>query len=96
MAAKVSVKSYALVWIALMALLAATWGFSNLDLKAFNIVVALSIALAKLFLILLFFMHLKYSTTLVWVFAGAGFLSLFIMFDLVMTDYLTRGFSWSQ
>ena len=96
MAAKVSVKSYALVWIALMALLAATWGFSNLDLKAFNIVVALSIALAKMFLILLFFMHLKYSTKLVWVFAGAGFLWLFIMFDLVMTDYLTRGFSWSQ
>ena len=79
-----------------MALLGTTWGFSKLNLSPFNLVIALSIAVVKMLLIMLFFMNLKYSPKLVWLFAGAGFVWLFIMFDLVMSDYLTRTFRWSQ
>jgi len=44
-------------------------------------------------LILLFFMHLRDSKPIIWVFAGAGFFWLGIMFALALSDYLTRGWS---
>jgi len=96
MNALVSKTKYAAVWLALLVLLFATWGFSRLDLKSFNIVVAMTIALAKMLLIMLYFMHLRYSERLIWIFAGLGFIWLVIFVDLTLSDYLTRGFSWSQ
>jgi hypothetical protein len=39
---------------------------------------------------------MRYSRRLLWVFVCAGFLWLLIMIELTMSDYLTRGFSWSQ
>lgn len=44
----------------------------------------------KAALILLFFMHIRYSTPLIWLVAGAGFLWLAILFGLTFADYLTR------
>jgi cytochrome c oxidase subunit 4 len=96
MSAIVSRKTYTLVWIILLGLLFATWAFSKVDLKSFNIVIALSIAFAKMLLILIFFMHARYSERLVWVIAGAGFVWLFIFMELTLSDYLTRGYSWSR
>ncbi|MDQ6655824.1 MAG: cytochrome C oxidase subunit IV family protein [Verrucomicrobiota bacterium] len=81
-------------WIngfALLGFLALTIGAAYIDLGPFNTVVALLISLAKASLILLFFMHLRYSRPLVWVVAGAGFFWLGIMLVLAMNDYLTRG-----
>jgi cytochrome c oxidase subunit IV len=54
------------------------------------VAVALLIALIKSLLILLYFMHVKFSAKMVYAFAGAGFLWLGIMFTLVLSDYLTR------
>jgi cytochrome c oxidase subunit 4 len=48
------------------------------------------IAIAKGVLILLFFMHVKFSSRQAVVFAGAGFLWLCILLVLTMSDYLTR------
>jgi cytochrome c oxidase subunit 4 len=42
-------------------------------------------------LVLLYFMHLRYSSKLTWLFAGAGFVWLLIMIGLMMTDYISRG-----
>jgi len=42
-------------------------------------------------LVILFFMHVKYSPRLLWVFVAAGFIWLAIMIDLTLSDYLTRG-----
>ena len=83
-------KVYVRIWVALLALLALTWGLAQLDLGAFNIVAALSIAVLKMLLVILFFMHVRHNTRLTWVFVAAGFIWLGIMLDLTMGDYLTR------
>ena len=42
-------------------------------------------------LIVLIFMHVRYSDRLTWVFAGAPFLWLAILIVLTLNDYFTRG-----
>jgi cytochrome c oxidase subunit 4 len=79
------------VWAVLLVLLVMTWGVAKFDLGQWNIVAAMTIAIAKLLLVILIFMHVRYSTKLIWVFVAAGFFWLFIMLTLTMGDYLTRG-----
>lgn len=78
------------IWLALLVLLALTWGGAQVNLGPFNTVVALAIALAKMFLVLLFFMHVRFSRRITWIFVAAGFIWLAIMIDLTLSDYLTR------
>ena len=75
---------------ALMALLALTVGLAYVDLGPFNLPVALLIAAAKGVLIVLFFMHVKYSHRLTWVFAAASLLWLTILLALTLVDFLSR------
>jgi cytochrome c oxidase subunit 4 len=84
-------KTYFVVWAILMVLLFATWGFAEIDLRPFNAIIAMTIAVIKMLLIILYFMHVRYSNRLTWVFAGAGFLWLGIMILLTLNDYFTRG-----
>ena len=86
----VPIKIYLLVFAALMIGTAATVGVASIDLGGLNIVVALSIAVIKATLVALFFMHLRYSNHLNWVFAGAAILWLVILIGLTMSDFLTR------
>lgn len=79
------------IWLTLLVLLFATWGAAQFDLGSFNIVAALAIAVAKMLLVILFFMHVRYTTRLTWLFVAAGFLWLLIMITLTLGDYLTRG-----
>ena len=60
------------------------------DLGRLNTVVALTIAVVKATLVVLFFMHVKYGTRLTWVVVLASIFWLGIMFVLTMSDYLTR------
>lgn len=62
-----------------------------LDLGVLNNIVMLLIASVKALLVILFFMHVRWSTRLTWVVAASGFVWLIILFGLTMTDYLTRG-----
>jgi len=62
------------------------------DLGAFNIVAALAIAVLKATLVVLFFMHVKYSTRLTWAVVVGSIFWLGILLVLTMGDYLTR--SW--
>ena len=62
-----------------------------IDLGALNNVVMLTIACIKALLVILFFMHVRWSTRLTWVVAASGFFWLLILFGLTMQDYLTRG-----
>ena len=55
-----------------------------------NLLLALTIAVAKMMLIILFFMHVKYSSKLTWVFVGSSLFWLVIMFTLTLCDYFTR------
>jgi cytochrome c oxidase subunit 4 len=61
------------------------------DLGALNNIVMLLIASVKALLVILFFMHVRWSTRLTWVVAASGFVWLIILFGLTMTDYLSRG-----
>ncbi len=83
-------KTYFLVGWALFALFLLTVGAAYIDLGPFNIVVAMTIAIVKAVLVILFFMHVRYGSKVTWVFAGAGFFWLLILFILTMSDYLTR------
>jgi cytochrome c oxidase subunit 4 len=55
-----------------------------------NTLVALLIAFTKMTFVVLFFMHVRWSSRLVWLSAVAGFFWLAIMFAYTMQDYLTR------
>lgn len=83
--------SYIVVFLALMVGTAITVGVTYVDLGAFNLTVALAIAVTKAMLVILYFMHLKYSPKLIKVTFGAGFFFFFIMIVITLSDYLTRG-----
>ncbi|HMJ06913.1 MAG TPA: cytochrome C oxidase subunit IV family protein [Chthoniobacterales bacterium] len=86
-----SARAYTFTGLALLALLALTIGVAYVDLGPLNTAVAMAISLAKGALIILFFMHVRYSRPILWLFVGAGFFWLGIMFVLALSDYMTRG-----
>jgi cytochrome c oxidase subunit 4 len=87
----VSLKTYSLVFAALLVLTALTTGVAFIDLGGhFNGVVALAIAAGKAVLVALYFMHLRHGSRLSWIFAGAGFFWLVILITLTLSDALTR------
>ena len=61
------------------------------DLGPLNNVVMLTIACVKALFVVLFFMHVRWSTRLTWLVVASGFFWLLILFGLTMSDYLTRG-----
>jgi cytochrome c oxidase subunit 4 len=82
---------YCWVYGALLALTLLTIGVAYLDLGPLNVVVALGIAIGKTLLVMLFFMHLRYSSRLTWVIAGAGVFWLAYLLIFTLSDYFTRG-----
>jgi cytochrome c oxidase subunit 4 len=86
------ISMYVGIWAALMLGTGITVFAATLELHVFNIVLALVIATIKGTLVVLFFMHLRYSTKLTMVTVVAAIFFLIILFSLSMTDYLTR--SW--
>ena len=60
------------------------------DLGRANVFIALSIAVVKATLVVLFFMHVRWSSRLTMVFVVVGLFWLFIMVSLTLSDYLTR------
>ena len=61
------------------------------DLGPLNNVLMLGIAITKALLVVLYFMHVRWSTRLTWLVVASGFFWLLILFGLTMNDYLTRG-----
>ena len=84
-------KIYYLIFGVLLVLTALTVAVAYLDLGALNAVVAMTIACAKATLIVLYFMHARYGSRLVWVFLGAGVMWLGVLIALTMSDYVGRG-----
>ena len=85
------IRVYLGVFAALIVLAVATVGFAYLDLGPLNNVVAMGIAIAKMVLIMLYFMHLRYSSRLTQIFAVIGFAFLVILVAFTLSDYFTRG-----
>ena len=67
-----SAKTYTLVFLALLALTAITTAVAYVDLGHFSVVVALAIAVLKMLLVALFFMHLRHSTMLTRIVCSCG------------------------
>ena len=86
----VSVRTYLVIFAALMALLVVTVVAAFLPFGNFGIVIALGIATVKAVLVILYFMHVKYASPLVKIFVIAGFVWFFIALGLTFSDYLTR------
>ena len=82
---------YFTIFGSLMILTAITVGVAFINLGAFNFPVAISIAIIKATLVILFFMHVMYSSRLTKLIIGTGFFFLGILFVLTLTDYLSRG-----
>jgi cytochrome c oxidase subunit 4 len=87
-----SVGNYILVFMALLVLAALTTGIAYVDLGPFNTVIALAIAVVKMSLIGLFFMHLWSSPGLTRIVVLAGFFWLALMVSFTLADVFTR--SW--
>ncbi len=86
-----SPKIYYYVFAALIFLTLVTTGVAYVDLGPFSVAVALAIAVAKMLLVALFFMHVRYSSVLTKIVVGGGLVWLGILVTLSMADYVTRG-----
>jgi cytochrome c oxidase subunit 4 len=86
----VPVGTYLGIFLALIAMTGITTGVAYIDLGPANTVVALAIAVVKMLLVVLFFMHVKYSPGLTRLVIVAGFFWLAIMVAMTLSDELTR------
>ncbi|NDQ58592.1 MAG: hypothetical protein GZ088_16110 [Acidipila sp.] len=81
---------YIAIFVALLALTGITTAVAFVDLGRWNTVVALAIAVSKMALVILYFMHLRYSANLTRIVLLASFLWLSILISLTLSDFLTR------
>lgn len=82
---------YWAVFLALVVGTIVTVWTATMDLGHLNVIVALVIASVKALLVILYFMHVKYSSKMVWLFAGAGFFWVVMMILFTMQDFVSRG-----
>ncbi|MEP6538134.1 MAG: cytochrome C oxidase subunit IV family protein [Bryobacteraceae bacterium] len=87
----VSVKVYATVFVVLLALTFTTVAVSKLELGEFNFIVAITIAVIKAMLVILFFMDVRRASSLTKLFVGAGLFWLAILLVFLLSDYFSRG-----
>ena len=90
---KSSLVAYFAVFFALMIFTTLTVAASRVDLGAWNTAVALAIAVVKMTLVILWFMHVIHSPRLTWIVVVASFLWLGVLFVLTFSDYLTRAWN---
>ena len=86
----VSPRIYAVILGALLLGTYLTVQAAKIDLGPWNIVLAIFIACVKMTLVILFFMHGKYSPRRTQLVIISGFFWLAIMLGLTLTDYKTR------
>jgi cytochrome c oxidase subunit 4 len=100
----VSPITYLLILCTLLVATGATVWASFIDLGEWHIapgltlfwnpVVALAIACTKMMLVVLFFMHVKYSPRLTKLTVGAGLFTFLVLVGMTLSDYFTR--AWGR
>jgi cytochrome c oxidase subunit IV len=85
------VRSYLLVFLALITLTVTTVLVSKVELGEYNFVVAMTIAVIKASLVVWFFMHVNRSSSLTRLFVFAGLFWMTILLVFVLSDYFSRG-----
>ena len=86
----VPTRIYYAIFAALMLLTGITVAIAYIDLGPWNTVAAVAIACFKATIVVLYFMHVKYSTRLIKLTVIAGLYWMGIIFALTLGDYLTR------
>ena len=86
----VSLRVYLTVFVILLALTAITTAVAFVDLGRLNAVIMLTIAVTKATLVILYFMHVRYSSRLTWLVVSSGFVWLMILIAFTLSDVLTR------
>ena len=81
---------YVVIFLALGVLTATTVIVAGFDFGPFNLIVALGVAIAKATLVVLYFMHARYSPKLTGVVIAAALAFFVILVFLTMTDYVSR------
>jgi cytochrome c oxidase subunit IV len=87
----VPIRTYLIIFALLLLGTALTTVIAYIDLGPFNVVAMLLIAFTKATLVILFFMHVKFTSRLTQLAAASGFAWLAIMIGLTLSDVLTRG-----
>lgn len=90
----VSPMMYLTIFGVLMVGTFATWAFAYVPLGVFNAPVALAIACTKAAFVVLFFMHVKYSSRLVKLTVISGFFTFLVLVIMSLSDYISR--AWGQ
>lgn len=88
------IPGYIVIFLILVVGTILTYYVATIDLDRIfpgaNTLVALAIAFTKMTFVILYFMHVKWQSKLIWLSAVAGFFWMAIMFSYTMQDYLTR------
>ena len=87
----VPVRTYLTIFVVLLAMTATTTAISSVDLGPWNTVAALGIAVFKATLVVLFFMHAKYSPRLTHMVILAGLFWLALLLLITFSDFASRG-----
>ncbi len=88
----VQLKVYVTIFSALLVGTALTvWAGLHDFPGQWNVIIALTIAVVKATLVVLYFMHVRYSSRLIWVVFTSALFWLAILFALTFSDYWTRG-----
>ena len=87
----VPLRIYLTIFVSLLVLTGTTVAVAFIDLGALNNVVAMGVAVLKASLVILFFMHVRYSSRLTALVLASGIFGLAIMVGLTLADYATRG-----
>jgi cytochrome c oxidase subunit 4 len=88
----VTPKTYLAVYITLLIATGLTTGAAFIDLHEFNPVLALAIACFKAVIVILFFMHVYFSSRLMKLTVAAGFFTFIVLIMMTLSDYMSR--SW--
>jgi cytochrome c oxidase subunit 4 len=85
---------YIMVGSALLVLTGLTVFASYLEMGVFNPIVALLIAVIKATIVVLFFMHVKYSSKLTKLTVAAGLFTFMALVGMTLSDYFSR--AWGR
>jgi cytochrome c oxidase subunit 4 len=83
-------KTYVAVFVALLVLTLGTYEAAKLNLGHWNAPIGVAIAAVKAMLVVVYFMHVRYSSWLIRIVIVTGLLWLSILIGLTMNDYVTR------
>jgi cytochrome c oxidase subunit 4 len=83
-------KTYLSILLALLVLTAITTSAAFINMGVFSPIVALGIACLKAVLVILFFMHIRYSSKVMMLTVGAGFFTFLVLITMTLSDYISR------